>query len=237
MNNFFLALLLLSLLCIIIFIIQILINLTKKHPAKKSLIKLGLSITVFIISFFGFGFTTAIPQTNINSSKLTINDSTPEDSESSSFDESSTLKTDTTSTESSEPVSVKVDSQDVTDLFQEVYLPYANREKPFSFSLVKQFAQSTNYDIEITEPSSEEIGSIKLTAPNGDYVWFGFKPVDDIETIMTVSYFQFASNSEVSLSNYSSDNSPLYDIYKTHVLGEPNSNVTNTQEQQAFLFD
>ncbi len=233
MNNFFLALLLISLLCIIIFIIQILTNLVKKQPAKKSFIKLGLSAAVLIISFLGFGFTTDTSRTNMNNSELTINNL----SEPISIDEQSSLKSETESTANSEPISDKTETQGVTDLFQEVYLPYANREKPFAFSLVKQFAQNTNYEIDITEPSSEELGTITLTAPNGDYVWFSFRNINDIEIIMTVSYFQLSSDSEVSLSNYSDDGSPLYDIYRTHVLGEPISNVTNTQEQQAFLFE
>lgn len=233
MNNFFLALLLISLLCIIIFIIQILTNLVKKQPAKKSFIKLGLSAAVLIISFLGFGFTTDTSRTNMNNSELTINNL----SEPISIDEQSSLKSETESTANSEPISDKTKTQGVTDLFQEVYLPYANREKPFAFSLVKQFAQNTNYEIDITEPSSEELGTITLTAPNGDYVWFSFRNINDIEIIMTVSYFQLSSDSEVSLSNYSDDGSPLYDIYRTHILGEPISNVTNTQEQQAFLFE
>lgn len=237
MNNFFLALLLFSLSCIIIFIIQILTNLVKKHPAKKSFIKLGLSTALLIISFLGFGFTTDTSHTDINSSGLTMDDLSPEDSEPISVDEQSSLKSETESVSNSEPISDKTETQGVTDLFQEVYLPYANREKPFAFSLVKQFAQNTNYEIDITEPSSEELGTITLTAANGDYVWFSFRNINDIEIIMTVSYFQLSSDSEVSLSNYSDDGSPLYDIYQTHVLGEPISNVTNTQEQQAFLFE
>lgn len=61
--------------------------------------------------------------------------------------------------------------------------------------------------------------------------------MDNIEVIMLVSYFQFSSNSEVSLSNYRGDNSFQYDKYTTHVLGEPNINVNNTQDQTLFLFN
>ncbi len=239
MNNFFIALLLISLLCIFIFIIQALINLAKRYPAKKAFKKAGISAIVLIASFVGFGITSGTLTTNNNNSEPAIDVLSSEKSETTSIanNNNSEPATETLSLDNSESVSTDSDIQNVTDLFKSVYLPYANRENPWVFNLVKQFAQSTDYEITITEPSSETMGTIKLTAENGDYVYFNFKPLDDIDIIMTINYYQTASESEVSLSNYSSDGSPQYDRYTTHVLGELESDVSSTQEQQLFLFN
>lgn len=123
-----------------------------------------------------------------------------------------------------------------TELFESVYIPYANREKSFAFDKVKSFAQSTDYEPEIIEPTADDIGTIKLTDTNGDYVYFAFNTVNGVESIMIVSYYQSATNTEVSLANYSSGGSPAYDNFSTHVIGEPEIKVTGTDEQKVFLF-
>ncbi len=127
---------------------------------------------------------------------------------------------------------------ETSDLFREVYLPYATRENPFMFEAVKTFAQSLNsYTVEITDPTQEDIGSIKIADGNEDYVYFSFSPNSSgIEMIMTLSYHQAATNSEVSLSNLSTDCSPEYDTFHTHILGETELQVDSPDEQKTFLF-
>ncbi len=127
---------------------------------------------------------------------------------------------------------------ETSDLFKEVYLPYATRENPFMFEAVKTFAQSLNsYTVEITDPTQEDIGSIKIADGNEDYVYFSFSPNSSgIEMIMTLSYHQAATNSEVSLSNLSTDCSPEYDTFHTHILGETELQVDSPDEQKTFLF-
>lgn len=123
-----------------------------------------------------------------------------------------------------------------TELFESIYVPYANREKAFWFELVKTFVQTTEYEIEITEPTSDTIAEIKLTDNNGDYVYFAFNSINDIEVIIIVSYYRDATTSEVSMSNFSSDGSPAYDTFSTHVIGEQSNEVDGTAEQRLFLF-
>lgn len=137
-----------------------------------------------------------------------------------------------------------VDAQDsfenvptVSNLFETVYLPYANRENNFVFSAVKSFVQSCGYDIEITEPTEEDFGRIQVNDTNGDYVYFSFMPINGIETIMTVSFYQSSSESEVSLSNYSTDGSVKYDTYNTHIIGGSENTVNTVDEQKKFLFN
>lgn len=127
---------------------------------------------------------------------------------------------------------------ETSDLFKEVYLPYATRENPFMFEAVKTFAQSLNsYTVEITDPTQEDIGSIKIADGNEDYVYFSFSPNSSgIEMIMTLSYHQAATNSEVSLSNLSTYCSPEYDTFHTHILGETELQVDSPDEQKTFLF-
>lgn len=123
-----------------------------------------------------------------------------------------------------------------TDFFETVYAPYANREKPFNFYEVKAFSESCGYKTEITNPSDEEVGTIIITDDNGDYVYFAFSPINGVETIMIVSFYQASSNSEVSLDNYSSDGSRQYDRLSTHVIGESEMNVKSVDQQRQFLF-
>lgn len=142
------------------------------------------------------------------------------------------------STSDSEAESETEDLENIvtTELFESVYIPYANREKSFAFDKVKSFAQSIDYESEIIEPTADDIGTIKLTDTNGDYVYFAFNAVNGVETIMIVSYYQSSTNTEVSLANYSTDGSPAYDSFSTHVIGESEIEVTGTDEQKIFLF-
>jgi len=123
-----------------------------------------------------------------------------------------------------------------TDLFETVYVPYAQKEKPFIFNGVKTFAENCGYEFEITEPTEEAIGEIKIKNDD-DYVYIAFLPnSDNLELISIVSYFHTASNSEVSLSNYSTNREAQYDQLTTHVLGESNVNVDSVDAQREFLF-
>ena len=121
-------------------------------------------------------------------------------------------------------------------LFEDVYLPYANREKTFTFNSVKTFANSCGYTAEIVEPTNDTNATIKISVTNGDYVYFSFSPINSIDTIITVSFYHAISNSEVSLSNFSSDGSASYDTFDTHIIGEQSKKVSGTDAQYSFLF-
>lgn len=62
-------------------------------------------------------------------------------------------------------------------------------------------------------------------------------PINGIETIMTVSFYQSSNKSEVSLSNYSTDGSVKYDTYNTHIIGDSENTVNTVDEQKKFLFN
>ena len=169
--------------------------------------------------------------------------STPEPTDTAKADAEPTPEpTDTSKADAPEPTDDSntdtPEELETSDLFREVYLPYATRENPFMFEAVKTFAQSLNsYTVEITDPTQEDIGSIKIADGNEDYVYFSFSPNSSgIEMIMTLSYHQAATNSEVSLSNLSTDCSPEYDTFHTHILGETELQVDSPDEQKTFLF-
>lgn len=136
------------------------------------------------------------------------------------------------------PETEKTDTLKVSRLFNDVYLPYAKREKAFSFEGVKTFAQNTKeYTVDMKEPGSEDGCFVKFTDENGDYVYFAFSPNEDgTFTIILVSFYQASSNSEVSLSNYSLSSSPEYDTYETHIIGNDPIEVSGVDKQQEFLF-
>lgn len=123
-----------------------------------------------------------------------------------------------------------------TDLFENVYAKYANREMPFAYTAVKEFAQSSKYKAEIVEPSSDTLGTIKLYDSNGDYVYFGFNASNGVQTVMTVSFYKASSKTEVSMSNYSSDGNKQYDKFKSHVIGKGAIDVSGVDEQRTILF-
>ena len=123
-----------------------------------------------------------------------------------------------------------------SDLFENVYVHYANREKPFIFEGVKSFAQSSGYQINIIEPTEQELGEIKMIDSNGDYVYFCFLPIDGVEIIRSVSYYHSINNSEVTFSNYSQNDSPEYDQFAVHNIGDSPNYVNNIDEQREFLF-
>ena len=142
-------------------------------------------------------------------------------------------------TEEKEDVqNVETETQEVSALFQEVYLPYAKREKPFIFEAVKTFAQNVDkYTVKIMEPSADAEFSIKFTDKNNDDVYIAFAPDENaLFTVMLVNYHQDSTNREVSLSNYSSDGSPEYDEFTTQIVGEGEAEVSGIDEQQDFLF-
>lgn len=124
-----------------------------------------------------------------------------------------------------------------TDLFEEIYVPYAEREKARIFYAVKEYAPNSGYEYEIAEPSDNTPASVKFLS-GSDYVYIAFAPgVEDIELMMTVSYYQARTNSEVSMSNYSPERSALYDKFQTHIIGESPNDVPGINEQREFLFE
>lgn len=151
-----------------------------------------------------------------------------------------TISSDITSepTQTLEPTEAPTKAPKISDLFTSVYLPYANREESWYFQSVKSFAKSCGYSHKITKPTKDDLGEIKISDSNGDYVYFCFMPstIDD-EIIMSVSFYQKKSNSEVSVSNYSTDSSASYDFFDIHVIGNDTEEVSSTDEQQEFLFN
>lgn len=138
----------------------------------------------------------------------------------------------------SEPAIVPTNAPEFSELFTTVYLPYAKRNKLWGFNPVKSFVQTCGYTSEIIEPTDDSNGSITVSDSNGDYVYFYF--IQNQETgmynIMSVGFYRASTNSEVSVSNYSSDGSRYYDKFGTHVIGESTNYVQSTDEQQSFLF-
>lgn len=81
MNNMFLLLFGISLLCIPVFIICALINLIRRKPAKKRFVSAGISALVLIISTVGFGLTmddtSSAESINVSSESPDVVDESP----------------------------------------------------------------------------------------------------------------------------------------------------------------
>ena len=123
-----------------------------------------------------------------------------------------------------------------TKLFEQIYVPFASREEPSYFESVKSMVEASKFKCKITEPTSNDVGTIKVSAKNGDYVVFCFKPLDDLDVIMIVSYHSKRNKREVSLENYSSDDSSEYDKLSTQKEGKSEKEVSSIKKQRTFLF-
>lgn len=122
------------------------------------------------------------------------------------------------------------------DLFELVYVPFAQGEERTAFSDVKAFIDDSGYEYSCVEPTTESTGEIKVFSDD-DYVYFAFfERSSGAYTIMTVSYYHASSNSEVSLSNYSTNGDHSYDKLTTHKIGESDETVSSVAEQREFLF-
>lgn len=140
-----------------------------------------------------------------------------------------------------------VEKPEISDLFKSVYLPYSNRrELHYTFNEVSDFVISTEYKVEITEPTSDDLAQIKVTDENNNYVYFAFSPKEfegprnikqTFECMYLASYYQSATNSEVSFMNVSPNRSPIYDRYFTHVIGKNEIEVRSINDQLDFLFE
>lgn len=124
------------------------------------------------------------------------------------------------------------------DLFDAIYAPFATRTINPTYNQVINYLSGSNYEYDAKSPSESATKDITVhSKDNEDYVYFAFYDRSSgSSTIMIVSYFQAATRTEVSLSNYSTDGSYSYDQLKTHVLGESNQNIDSVEAQRFFLF-
>lgn len=130
-----------------------------------------------------------------------------------------------------------------TDLFEQIYVPYANRELPSDFYDVKahisKYAEDNECTLEITDATSRAIGTIQVNDSNsGDYVFiaYSFTGETNEQHISIVSYYQSSSKSEVSMSNLSGSGVRFHDTYNTHVIGNREEQVKDIATQREFLF-
>ncbi len=123
-----------------------------------------------------------------------------------------------------------------TELFENIYVPFATREKTGIFSGVKEYAPNSGYTYEVVEPTSDTLGSVKFI-DGEDNVFISFLPTDDgIEMISSVTYHYASSNLEVTRANYSTDRVPGNDIFETHIIGRYTQTVDGLDAQREFLF-
>lgn len=160
-----------------------------------------------------------------------------ESSQSSVSESSSTADTEssivsTSSTESETPQTSE------TDLFDKVYSPYALRVYSPNNKDVTEFLKGCGFEYSV----STENGFTEIKVTSGeDYVYFCFAPRTvngelNFDTFTTISYFNAASNSEVSLNNYSSDGDFEYDTLQTHIIGESSKDARSVTAQRDFVF-
>ncbi len=158
--------------------------------------------------------------------------------EQTSVDKSASTVSTTTLSQGSEentpaqPLETEPNLNETSDLFESVYVPYAQKEKPFDFNSIKTFIESTSYLSEISAPADSFIdaGYINVYNKIGDYVYFNFDDGDS--AFSNVSFFQASTKANVSFNNATNQQSDSYKIsgYSTY------STVSGVDEQRKFLF-
>lgn len=121
-------------------------------------------------------------------------------------------------------------------LFEKVYVPFASREKGCTFSKIESYIKTCGYKYKVKKPTKKDYGEIKVSASNGDYVYFCFYSTDVLDGILLVSYTQKKTNKSVQLANYSSENNYQNDILTIENLGKSPEDATSIKEQREFLF-
>ncbi len=162
----------------------------------------------------------------------------PKYPEQTSVDKSASTVSTTTLSQGSEentpaqPLETEPNLNETSDLFESVYVPYAQKEKPFDFNSIKTFIESTSYLSEISAPADSFIdaGYINVYNKIGDYVYFNFDDGDS--AFSNVSFFQASTKANVSFNNATNQQSDSYKIsgYSTY------STVSGVDEQRKFLF-
>jgi len=127
--------------------------------------------------------------------------------------------------------------ENATDLFKEIYFPYAAREKPFLYTLVVKHIEESGFPYEFIGEDSNIILVYENEEENCDRVSFWFIPGDAYLLINSLSYHMAENNCEASLSNMSSDGSPQYDKFAVRVVGEVDQKAEGIEDQIAYLFE
>ena len=139
-----------------------------------------------------------------------------------------------------ETSNLNTETAESTDALLSFYLDYVNNINSAPFDIVQNTAQAyadaNNYTIEVTQPSDEKLGTIKVAKTNDNYVYLGFYPNNNnIETLSTVEY---NLNPNVSISASNNSNFYISDIeYSTRNTErtEPKEKVSDTNQQIEFL--
>ncbi len=123
----------------------------------------------------------------------------------------------------------------VSKLFEDVYLPYVQREKSISFENIKPYASTSEYVVEIIDSSDALFKSIKFNDIDGNYVYMTFDFANGVEVIRAISYVHASSNIEVLCTNTSNNNNLKYNQYRMHVIGSEYENSSGIDDQIEFL--
>lgn len=128
----------------------------------------------------------------------------------------------------------------MTALFDSIYVPLAQREKPTNLEAVIALAESLGYECNGVKADENTLGTVMVHGLDGDYIYLAYNVFmgmwGDSESAFTVTYHRESSNSEVSWSNISSDGLEEYDRLSTHVIGESEVEVSGVDVQRSFLF-
>jgi len=236
MNNVFLLIFMYSVFGGVISIFLLFIGLlNSKFPIRP---KISGIILVMMLILFTVSIINVVSKSQIYTNEKITLDEQP--STNTSFKEEITTNEIITENEISSSENEVIDSSNLTEsqkFFEEAYVPFATHAEPYNFDGVRTFTEVNNYKSEIIEPiNNKTLGQIFIYGKNGDYVYFNFFLIDNIETTDLINFHQDSNHLEVSVENHSGFGEIKFDKFTTRVLGEEEQKVNNVDEQREFLF-
>lgn len=237
---------------------------SKIFQKLKSKIKINIQIPAIILSYFllfGFIKLNAAVMDSINKDKT--NDTpaiaivtetaiteettisileTITSSETTTTPETTTHKTTTTKAatkSTTAETTTAIVKYETNQLFDDVFMLYCDLSKVVNFDMAcEKLKTFTQYKIDYTEPTDDDLGEITLTDDNGNYVYIISYPLENlgVETITLIGYVDGKTGNEIAVSDeIHTVSKPEYHIHDKS-KEKPNRKASSLQELIEFMF-
>ncbi len=128
---------------------------------------------------------------------------------------------------------------ETNQLFDDVFIRYCDLSKVINFDMAcEKLKTFTQYKIDYTEPTDDDLGEITLTDDNGNYVYIISYPLENlgVETITLIGYVDGKTGNEIAVSDeIHTVLTPEYHIHDKS-KEKPNRKASSLQELIEFMF-
>ena len=137
-----------------------------------------------------------------------------------------------TTTTTAETISSPIDG--ITELYRTAFLPFADGIGTMTFEEARTIANSLPYKSEITIPTDNDLGQIKIIDESGDYVWMmTYFNSSNIETLSCLTYHH--NEYEISTGDEYHGRTIYFNTYDKN-RERPNKKVSSLKKCELFMF-